>query len=262
MPISMRALRHLSEERVPSDGLPTILRQEPILHLMSERRVILDWMDDVLSAKGWKPKNWADATNKPRIAATTITRFRKSKHAPIPSTRTLSKLADAADVDPPDLSQGAKKTLQKSRLKTVTSGSVSSAQLVEMDVQASAGAGSVVDYEDEKRRWSFPEQWIRAELDTQPDNLYIITIGGDSMPGVLEPGDKAIVNVADCHPTPPGVFIIHDGLGLVAKRIEHIDHSDPPKIRITSTNKAYKPYERTLDEAHIMGRVVARWERL
>lgn len=235
---------------------------KPIIHGMSERRVILDWMGEVLADKEWKPQNWVDATAKPKLAATTITRFRKNKHAPIPSTRTLFKLAEAAGVDPPGKREHAKKAPQNSRLKITTSGSVSSAQIIEMDVQASAGAGSVVEYEDEKHSWEFPEQWIRAELDTQPSNLYIITIAGDSMPGVLEPGDKAIINIADRHPTPPGTFIIHDGLGLVAKRVEHIDGSDPPTIRITSTNKAYRAYERTLDEAHIMGRVVARWQRL
>jgi phage repressor protein C with HTH and peptisase S24 domain len=240
----------------------TIGPAEPIIHFMSERRVILDWMDEVLADKGWKPKHWADATAKPKIAATTITRFRKDKHAPIPSTRTLFKLAEAAGVDPPGIRQGAGKALQNSRLKFDTPKSVPSAKIIEMDVRASAGAGSVVEYEDETHSWGFPEQWIRAELDAQPANLYIITIAGDSMPGVLEPGDKAIINIADRQPTPPGTFIIHDGLGLVAKRVEHIDHSDPPTIRITSTNPVYEPYERTLEEAHIMGRVVARWERL
>jgi phage repressor protein C with HTH and peptisase S24 domain len=136
------------------------------------------------------------------------------------------------------------------------------AQVIELDVQASAGAGAVVEYEDESHRWGFPEGWIRAELNTAPSSLYIITIEGDSMVGTLEPGDKAVVNVADRVPTPPGVFIVHDGLGLVAKRIEHIAHSDPPTVRIMSSNPAYREYERTLEEAHILGRVVARWQRL
>ncbi len=120
----------------------------------------------------------------------------------------------------------------------------------------------MVEYEDESHLWGFPDGWIRAELNTAPGSLYIITIEGDSMPGILEPGDKAVVNVADRAPTPPGVFIVHDGLGLVAKRVEHLAHSDPPTVRIMSTNSAYRDYERTLEEAHILGRVVARWQRL
>lgn len=79
----------------------TNLPQGLIINLMSERQIILDWMDEVLSAKGWKPKNWADATAKPKLAATTITRFRKDKHAPVLKQSTLNKLANAAGVASP-----------------------------------------------------------------------------------------------------------------------------------------------------------------
>lgn len=141
--------------------------------------------------------------------------------------------------------------------------------MFEVDVRASAGAGSVVDQEEESAVWAFPEYWVRAELSARSGRDFrIITIEGDSMvsePAVsrdLQPGDKVIINIADRLPSPPGVFIVHDGLGLVAKRVEHIAQSEPPSIRISSNNPAYSAYERTLDEAHIMGRVVGRWQRL
>ena len=82
----------------------------PIIHGMSNRQVILDWMQEVLLAKGWKPKNWADATTKPRLAATTITRFiNDPENAPFPSGQTLFKLAEAASVDPPGRGKAAKR---------------------------------------------------------------------------------------------------------------------------------------------------------
>jgi phage repressor protein C with HTH and peptisase S24 domain len=175
-----------------------------------------------------------------------------------PQYQTLSKLARVLGCDVADLT-GEDGGMGRRNAATKTT---SVAQIIELDVQASAGAGSVVEYEDESHLWAFPDGWIRAELNTSPGSLYIITIEGDSMPGILEPGDKAVVNVADRAPTPPGVFIVHDGLGLVAKRVEHLAHSDPPTVRIMSTNPAYRDYERTLEEAHILGRVVARWQRL
>ena len=58
-------------------------------------------------------------------------------------------------------------------------------------------------------------------------------------------------------PTPPGIFILYDGMGLVAKRLEHVPNNDPPKVRVISDNTFYSPYERTADEIHIIGRV--RW---
>jgi hypothetical protein len=35
---------------------------------------------------------------------------------------------------------------------------------------------------------------------------------------------------------PPGIFVIWDGMGIVAKRIKHVPHSDLPKIVIKSLN--------------------------
>ncbi len=145
---------------------------------------------------------------------------------------------------------------------------VLSGNIAEVDVRASAGGGSVVDDEREERRWHFPDAWVRAELNTRPAELRIVTIEGDSMvsdppsPRDLLPGDKAVINIGDRRPSPPGVFVLHDGLGLVAKRVEFIADSDPPTIRILSNNQAYPEYQRTLEEAHIFGRVVGRWQRL
>ena len=138
----------------------------------------------------------------------------------------------------------------------------------EVDVRASAGGGAVVDFESDSHLWMFPEAWVRAEMATKPSALRIITIEGDSMVSDpakaddLDPGDKVVVNVDDQRPTPPGVFIVYDGLGLVAKKVFFLPDSDPPTIRIVSNNKLYKPYQRTLEEANVVGRVVIRLQRL
>mgnify|MGYP002176238828 CR=1 FL=1 len=58
-------------------------------------------------------------------------------------------------------------------------------------------------------------------------------------------------------PLPPGIFVLHDAMGLVAKRLEHIPNSDPPAVRVISDNGLYSAYERTADEVTIVGRI--RW---
>ena len=55
---------------------------------------------------------------------------------------------------------------------------------------------------------------------------------------------------------PPGIFILDDGVGLVAKRIEIIPSTTPQMLRISSENSAYSSYQRRIDEVHIIGRVV------
>jgi phage repressor protein C with HTH and peptisase S24 domain len=142
--------------------------------------------------------------------------------------------------------------------------------VAEIDVHASAGHGALVDMEQNGGSWGFPEPWLRSELHAAPMDLRVITIEGDSMvsdpprPDDLLPGDKVVVNVAvnARRPTPPGKFVVFDGLGLVAKVVSYIPGSDPARIRLMSRNAAYEPYERTLEEAHIVGRIVGRWQRM
>jgi fused signal recognition particle receptor len=69
--------------------------------------------------------------------------------------------------------------------------------------------------------------------------------------------DVVLVDTSRRMPTPPGIFVLHDGMGLVAKRLEHIPNSDPPQVRIVSDNLHYSPYERLVDEMNIVGRI--RW---
>jgi phage repressor protein C with HTH and peptisase S24 domain len=134
--------------------------------------------------------------------------------------------------------------------------------VVELSVRASAGGGTVVADEPELGVWSFPNLWLQTELRAASHDLRIITVEGDSMEGVLKSGDKVIVHVTRTQPSPPGLFILFDGIGLVAKRLEFLEGSEPPTVRISSSNPSYPPYERTLDEINIVGRIVGRWERL
>lgn len=139
-----------------------------------------------------------------------------------------------------------------------------STSLREIDVSASAGGGAIVEAERTAGEWRFPTDWLRHELRGKADKngLYVITIEGDSMRGTLDDGDKVLVDVHRTAPSPPGVFILHDGLALVAKRLEFIEGSEPQRVRILSDNQHYRPYERSVEEVKIIGRVVARWQRL
>ena len=70
-------------------------------------------------------------------------------------------------------------------------------------------------------------------------------------------GDAVLVDMTRQLPNPPGIFVLDDGMGLVAKRLEHVPNSDPPAVRVISDNKLYPEYERTAEEIRIIGRI--RW---
>lgn len=133
----------------------------------------------------------------------------------------------------------------------------------EIDVRASAGPGALNEgLEESKETWFFPDPIIRHEFRARPADLRMITIDGDSMEPLLASGDRILIDISQRVPVPPGIFVIWDGMGLVAKRVEHQPNSDPPSILIKSVNPEYETYERDAEEVHIIGRVVWTSRRL
>ena len=76
------------------------------------------------------------------------------------------------------------------------------------------------------------------------------------MEPLLSSGDRILIDVSLKVPVPRGIFVIWDGMGLVAKRIEHVPHSEPPKVVFKSLNPEYNSYERLGDEIRVVGRAV------
>jgi len=134
----------------------------------------------------------------------------------------------------------------------------------EVNVYTGMGAGGLMDEEEKTVGiWQLHAEWLRSEIRAADyDRVYIVTLEGDSMVGTLAPGDKVIVDLNRRVPSPPGLFVMWDGLAQVAKRLEYVEGSDPPLVRIISDNERYRPYERTLEEIHIIGRIMGRWQRL
>ena len=122
----------------------------------------------------------------------------------------------------------------------------------------SMGGGAIVEDEDRSARdFHFRRAWIRDRLKAAPSMLRVMAVQGDSMWPTLNDGDVILVDLNQRNPTPPGVFVLHDGMGLVAKRLERVPMSEPPRVRIISDNTQYAPYDCTSDEVNIIGRV--RW---
>ena len=133
----------------------------------------------------------------------------------------------------------------------------------ELDVRASAGHGAFHEGDEEiKAVWMFPDAVIRHELRARSANLRIITIDGDSMEPLLASGDRVLVDTSQRVPAPPGIFVIWDGLGIVAKRIEHIPTVEPSRRVIKSVNPIYGDYERPTEEVNIIGRVIWAGKKL
>ena len=90
----------------------------------------------------------------------------------------------------------------------------------------------------------------------------MIPVDGDSMEPALASGDRIMIDVSRTVPVPPGIFVIWDGMGFVAKGIEHVPHSDPPKLLLRSLNPAYDSHECLAEHVRVVGRAVWASRRL
>lgn len=132
----------------------------------------------------------------------------------------------------------------------------------EIDVSPQAGMGAiisdVVEHQQPIDHWSFPRTLVSAFV-SDPSQLTIIRVAGDSMEPDYCAGDRILVDTGHTTPSPAGVYVLWDGLGVVLKRVEVVMGSDPKRIRIMSINPAYPAYELPLDDVLINGRVVGKW---
>ena len=129
-----------------------------------------------------------------------------------------------------------------------------------MDITASAGGGALnegeIDNPEADDRFAMPVDMLRKITPTPSTGLRLITISGDSMAPVLKHGDVVMVDRTQTQPSPPGIFIVDDGIGLVAKRLDLVPATQPQILRLTSENGVYTNYQRRINEVQIVGRVV------
>jgi transcriptional regulator with XRE-family HTH domain len=142
------------------------------------------------------------------------------------------------------------------------------APVLQIDVKGGMGAGgearavattdahgNTVLADDVAAVWGLPTAYVRGELGIAPADLRIFQVEGDSMEPTIWSRDYVAANIRDRNPTPPGIFALWDGFGVLVKRLERIMGSDPPSLRIISDNEKHQPVVMTADEVNIIGRV-------
>lgn len=153
--------------------------------------------------------------------------------------------------------------------RQITFSEANSVTVPELEVHALAGQGAdgqfLITQEGVQDamtgQYSFPASGFKQAFGANAGEVIIAEVRGDSMFPTLYPGQKVMVHIQDRTPTPPGIFYIWDGMGLVIKRVELVPGSNPPTLKIKSDNPKYDTYERTVEEAHINGRVILGFTR-
>lgn len=102
--------------------------------------------------------------------------------------------------------------------------------------------------------WALPPT-VKAGRDLR--SLYALPVKGDSMEPTFTDGGFVFVDVAHNVPSPPDVYAVDYGDGLMIKRLEMIPQS--ASVRVISDNPRYGDYELTRDTVLVFGRVVGHF---
>lgn len=121
-------------------------------------------------------------------------------------------------------------------------------------VDVSSNGNSFASVEHEEECYHFRKSWITDRLKVSPQDLRLLYIRGDSMEPTLYHNDIVLIDTTKKIPSPPGIFVLFDGFGLVGKRLEYAGGQNV--LRIMSDNPQYSTYERSVAETFIIGRVV------
>jgi transcriptional regulator with XRE-family HTH domain len=114
----------------------------------------------------------------------------------------------------------------------------------------------VASVKPESESFLFQKKWIEKNLKSKPENLRVMFIQGDIMEPALYNNDMVLIDISKISPNPPGVFIIFEGGGLIAKRLEYIRRHNAQQVMVKPDNPKYTSYECGLFEVDIVGRVV------
>lgn len=112
------------------------------------------------------------------------------------------------------------------------------------------------------REWQELADWLREEFANAGVSIINLTIEDDGMTGTLSLGDTVMVDLNQTILSPPGIFILWDGLALMARRIEYLHGSTSPSVRIICDNARYASRELPMEKVPVVGRVVGRWQRV
>lgn len=122
------------------------------------------------------------------------------------------------------------------------------------DVQASAGFGALVDYEEQTHSLAFPPDYLRKLTAGSPRDLVIISTKGDSMEPTLLDDDIVLVDTSKRHMGYEGMFVLRHNDTLLVKRAGM--SAKAGHVMLISDNKAYPAVEAALADLTVIGKVL------
>lgn len=137
----------------------------------------------------------------------------------------------------------------------------------EIDLKLGAGEGTVGEvlvleingnaYSGHRivREWNFPPDFLHSSGTSLNQSIVGEVIGDSMLPNYL-PADKVVIDLAQNTFTADGVYMWSDGFSPPQmKRLQRVPFTNPPRVKITSDNPMYEPYEADIADVKIFGKI-------
>jgi transcriptional regulator with XRE-family HTH domain len=118
--------------------------------------------------------------------------------------------------------------------------------------------GRSPDEYDTLQKWGLPYQFLTSELGCpDPDALFVMKV--EAPIGEYQVGDRVIVDRSSTRPSPPGIFLLWDGMACVLAKVGVVPGvTKSPTVRIENANGTF---EIALDKTQLLGRVRGSFSR-
>jgi phage repressor protein C with HTH and peptisase S24 domain len=102
---------------------------------------------------------------------------------------------------------------------------------------------------------AFGRDWLRRELKSDPERLFLMEMAGDAMIPTLLPGEPILVHQNEGMPMGDGIHVLRVGGAIQVRRLQWIS---PEELEIIPDNPLYKSRIVARDELHHRTRVIGR----
>jgi hypothetical protein len=110
--------------------------------------------------------------------------------------------------------------------------------------------------------WIIPASLLARRTRAAPEQVRVFEIRDSTMAPDFQPGEHVLVDLSDTKPSPPGVFLVSDGVGHILRHCEIVAQKQPVQVRLSANNRNYEAYTAVLDKAGLVGRVIAKLQWL
>ena len=109
-----------------------------------------------------------------------------------------------------------------------------------------------------KENWVIPASLLSPRTDAAQSEIKVFKIQESMMAPDFNNGEHVIIDLSDHTPSPPGIFAVSDGFGMMIRHCEFMAGSKPPAIRVSANQQKFQPQILRLGEFKVLGRVIAK----